>query len=240
MPTDLVAAPSSVTPLELIQGALSSGTSPEVIRELVALQQSMERFSWEREERQSKIDFDDALRRCQENVGRIAPNRKRENDIWWADYVQLDRVLRPIYTGEGFALVFSESAILRDGKVMIVATLSRSGISREFFQSVTPAGNSKMNAADMEASGQSRAQRYLLLKIFNIAVGIDAEENKPFTSPGLTDIRFTDLMAALEGATNRVELQKAFGVAWNEAKAIGDEGSKKQFQRAYDKAKETI
>ena len=40
--------------MQLMQQALSSGTSPEVIRELVALQQSVERFNWEREERKSK------------------------------------------------------------------------------------------------------------------------------------------------------------------------------------------
>ena len=58
-------------PIGLIQQALSSGTSPEVIRELVALQQSMERFNWEREERQSKIDFDNALNNCQAQIGQI-------------------------------------------------------------------------------------------------------------------------------------------------------------------------
>ena len=41
-------------PMQLMQQALASGTSPEVIRELVALQQSVERFNWEREERQWK------------------------------------------------------------------------------------------------------------------------------------------------------------------------------------------
>ena len=37
-----------------------------------------------------------------------------------------------------------------------------------------------MSAADADASGSSRAMRYLLLKIFNIAVGIDKDEKKPF------------------------------------------------------------
>ena len=203
----------AITPLELIQGALSSGTSPEVIRELVALQQSMERFGWEREERQAKIDFDESLRRCQEAVGRIAPNRTRENSIAWADYVQLDRILRPIYTKEGFALSFSEVETLRDGKVMIRATLSRSGIARDFFQSVTTAGNSKMNAADMEASGQSRAQRYLLLKIFNIAVGIDLDERKPFDeieAEAMDAAIYRRLSETMEAMATKEDLRDAY------------------------------
>ena len=56
--TDIM--PSAITPLSLIQSALSKNVAPEVLKELVALQQSMIRFGWEAEERQAKIDFDDA------------------------------------------------------------------------------------------------------------------------------------------------------------------------------------
>ena len=166
-------------PIGLIQQALSSGTSPEVIRELVALQQSMERFNWEREERQAKINFDDALNACQAKIGRIEPNRKRENDIAWADYVGLDKVVRPVYLEAGFSICFSETDSPTEGRRMC-ATLSRGGVSREYYSKIIPAGNSKMSAADADAGGSSRAMRYLLLKIFNIAVGIDKDEKKPF------------------------------------------------------------
>ena len=101
-------AQTAMEPMQLIQQALSSGTSPEVIRELVALQQSVERFNWEREERQSKIDFDNALNECQRQIGRIAPNRERENNITWLDYVGVDKVVRPIYLEAGFSIGFSE------------------------------------------------------------------------------------------------------------------------------------
>ena len=96
-------------PMQLMQQALANGTSPEVIRELVALQQSVERFNWEREERQSKIDFDNALNECQRQIGRIAPNRERENNITWLDYVGVDKVVRPIYLEAGFSIGFSTS-----------------------------------------------------------------------------------------------------------------------------------
>ena len=66
-------------PIGLIRQALSSGTSPEVIRELVALQQSMVRFEWEREERQAKIDFDTALSVCQQKVETLKPNQGRKS-----------------------------------------------------------------------------------------------------------------------------------------------------------------
>ena len=166
-------------PMQLMHQALATGTSPEVIRELVALQQSVERFNWEREERQAKIDFDNALNDCQKQIGRIAPNRERENSITWLDYVGVDKVVRPVYLEAGFSIGFSEVNSPTEGRRMC-ATLSRSGVSREYFSKLIPSGNGKMSVADLDASGSSRAMRYLLLKIFNIAVGIDKDEKKPF------------------------------------------------------------
>src|SRR6185312_2297191 len=111
---------SSISPLALIQEALRGGVSPEMLSQLVTLQQQMEKFQWEREERQAKIDFDEALNRCQSSVGRIAPNVQRgDTHSWWADYTQLDRVLRPIYTNEGFSIGYSEVEPIHEGKVRI-------------------------------------------------------------------------------------------------------------------------
>jgi hypothetical protein len=225
-------------PIGLIQQALSSGTSPEVIRELVALQQSMERFNWEREERQAKINFDDALNACQAKIGRIEPNRKRENDIAWADYVGLDKVVRPVYLEAGFSICFSETDSPTEGRRMC-ATLSRGGVSREYYSKIIPAGNSKMSAADADAGGSSRAMRYLLLKIFNIAVGIDKDEKKPFEDgkqPGVLDERqHITHLENIRNASTKAELQRLYLAALSAAEAIGDAGSIKAFIAAKDK-----
>ena len=210
MPTDLAVQQDAISTspaldgIALIQQALSSGASPESIRELVALQQSMERFAWEREERQSRIDFDDALVKCQIEIGNIAPNRERENKIMWADYLQIDRKIRPIYTKAGFSISYSE-APAPPGKVKVIATLSRSGISRTFEQMITAAVNSKMAQPDVDASANARCQRYLVLKIFNIAIGIDKDEKA-----GIEDDRYLTMRDELEGAPNFDEAQKMF------------------------------
>ena len=103
-----IAPQQSLGPMDLMRQAISTGTSPEVIRELVALQQSVERFAWEREERQSKIDFDNALNECQSQIDRVVPNRDRENGIKWADYIAIDKAVRPVYLAAGFSIGFSE------------------------------------------------------------------------------------------------------------------------------------
>lgn len=221
-------------PFQLIQQALSSGTSPEVIRELVTLQQSMERFAWEREERQAKIDFDEALNVCQSKIGRIAPNRKRENDIGWADYMQLDRTVRPIYLEAGFSIGFSESESADKGRLRMCATVSRGGISREYFADISRApANSKMNQPDADASAASRVKRYLILDIFNIAVGIDRDERKPYLDgqqPGkLSERDNLSHYEAIKNAANMADLQTSYLAALAAAEAIGDAVSIKEF-----------
>lgn len=158
--------------------------SVAVAKAVVDLQIQMERFQWEREERQSKIDFDDARNRCQKAIGRIAPNQnRRDTNSWWADYAQLDRVIRPIYTNEGFSIGYSEVQPIHPGKVRIKGELSRGGITREFFAEITPTttgpkGGQMATATDADAIAMARAKRYILLDMFNIAVGIDKVEKE--------------------------------------------------------------
>lgn len=209
MSSDLVlegATERAITPLSLIQDALSKNVAPEVLKELVALQQSMVRFQWESEERQAKNDFDDALNSCQSEIGRIAPNQKRiDTGSFWADYSHLDRTIRPIYTAQKFSISFTEIAPLVPGKVRIQASLSRCGISKEFSTEITPSttgpkGGVMATATDADAIAASRAKRYLLLDIFNVAIGIDEDENKgiPDEDKYLQAIRTADTVESLK------------------------------------------
>lgn len=230
-----------IAPMQLIQQALTQGVSPDVVRELVALQQSMERFNWEREERQSKMDFDDALNECQKKIGRIAGNVKRnDTNSWWADYAELDRTMRPIYTEQGFSIGFSEVQPISQGKVRIQATLSRGGISKEYFREITPSttgpkGGAMATATDADAIAGSRAKRYLILDIFNIAVGIDKTEKQGIPGGGLEERIHLTHLENIKNAGNKSELQRVYLNALDEAEKIGDTGSIKAFIAAKDK-----
>jgi len=174
--------------------------SVAVAKAAVDLQIQMERFQWEREERQAKVDFDQALNDCQSKIGRIAPNQQRnDTHSWWADYAELDRTIRPIYTAVGFSIAFSEVQALAVGKVRIRAELSRGGISKEYFSEITPStlgpkGNAMATATDADAIAQSRAKRYLMLSIFNIAVGIDKIEKEGISEKVIAE--WTDKLGA--------------------------------------------
>jgi hypothetical protein len=241
--TELVHEPSqrAITPLSLIQDALHKNTPPEVLKELVALQQSMVRFEWEAQERQAKVDFDNALNDCQRQIGRIAPNQSRtDTSSQWADYTQLDRSIRPIYTAAGFSLCFSEVAPVNPAKVRTQATLSRGGVSREYFRETTPSttgpkGGAMATATDADAIAASRNRRYLVLSIFNIAIGIDADEKEGV--PGLSMQEYAPLNEAIENAWSLSDVTRAYLAALKAAALAGDKQSAESFEKAAIKRK---
>jgi hypothetical protein len=242
-----IAPQQSLGPMDLMRQAISTGTSPEVIRELVALQQSVERFAWEREERQAKIDFDDALSACQSKVATLAPNQGRKSkrtdthdSIFWLDYKGLDGAIRPIYLAEGFSLSFSEVQEAKDNYVGMTAILSRGGVSREYFKRLTlTAAFDGMPKADAEASAASRVKRYLVLQIFNVAIGIDKDEKKPFEDgkqPGVLDEReHLTHLDNIRNANDAEELRKMYMAAQKAADATGDTKSTITFADAKNK-----
>jgi hypothetical protein len=236
----------AVTPMELIQEAMRGARTPEekqaatgIVKELIALQQSMQRFEWEAQERQDGIDFGNALNACQSKIGRIAPNVHRENNIWWADYAQIDRTIRPIYIEAGFSIGFSEAQGTDSTRLRMCATVTRGRITRDYFAEIsrTPA-SSKMSQADADASAASRVKRYLMLDIFNIAIGIDKDEKGGVPAgnsmPEETVIEYLD---ALDQAPDLNSLKSLFSDCWGKAKKLGDLSAKKAFQDRYEAAK---
>jgi hypothetical protein len=217
MATELELRPQHQDGMDLIRAALQSDGTPSekaaLVKELVSLQQSMERFTWEREQRQEEQDFGDALTECQRQIGRIAPNVHRENNIWWADYVQLDRTVRPIYLTAGFAISFSDAETDDQGRVRIRATLKRGRIEREYFKEISRApASSKMSQPDADASACSRAKRYLLLDIFNIAIGIDKDEKDgiPDNAEAMDPATFKQLSEDMEMMANKDDLRDSY------------------------------
>lgn len=211
--TDTAIQRSTPTGMELLAELSRKTDDPQVAvavaKAVVDLQIQMEQFQWQREDRQAKMDFDQALNGCQSKIGRIAPNQQRnDTHSWWADYAELDRTIRPIYTEQGFSIAFSEVQSLAPGKVRIRAELSRGGISKEYFSEITPStlgpkGNAMATATDADAIAQSRAKRYLMLSIFNIAVGIDKIEKE-----GVTDDVMETWIGKLAAAKDTAELNR--------------------------------
>jgi hypothetical protein len=213
---------------QMLQVALENKAGIEIIERITAM---MER----ERDYQSRVAFDEALNSCQSQIGRIKPNVHRENNIWWADYAQIDRTVRPIYIGAGFSISFSEEETADPMQLRMKATLSRSGVSKEYFAQISKvAANAKMSAQDASASAASRVKRYLMLDIFNIAVGIDTDEKVPFAAKPedvLDESVVMDFIALIEGSGDVDDLKKNYLTA---TKAGASDPSA---LRAFDKAK---
>lgn len=146
------------------------------MRELLSMHREIVR---EQEER----DFIRALADVQARIGRIEPDKQNKiKSNWWVSYVRLDRVLRPLCIEAGLSLSFT-SAAAPEGMVKVVCYVShKSGHTRTYEASVPSDGKGDkggdvMSRTHAFGSGMSYGKRYLLLAIFNIAVGIDAEDD---------------------------------------------------------------
>lgn len=229
------------SPMALISRALNSGMSPDVIRELVNLQQSMERFEWEKAERQATIDFDDALNRCQDRVTTIIARRDGDGGKYkYANYDDLDQMVRPIYTSEGFSISYGEADCPTQGKTRMVAFLRRSGITREYFKDLTasvlgPKGTPVMTQINAEGSLDSYGRRFLLRDIFNIAIGKDDDDGK-----GGMPSWLVDHINGIEEASDPETLRTRFQEAYKVAQKIGDRKAMGELMFRHDKKKSAL
>jgi hypothetical protein len=222
-------------PFDLLTLALENNAAIDVIERIVALQ---------REERHyhANVAFDEALNRCQQKLERISADASNpQTDSRYASYAKLDKVVRPIYTAEGFALSFGEKDCPTPGKTRFVAYLSRSGVTREYLKDLSPStkgpkGNDVMTPIHADASADSYAKRYLLKDIFNIAIGEDDNDgNGP--SAGLPDDRVREMLGEISRASNLDQLWKVYKFAYREAEAANDRAAIDAYIRAKDARK---
>src|SRR5579872_2059068 len=81
-----------LTPMELLQVALSNNAAIDVIERLAALQKDFQ-------QQEAQAQFNESLNRIQAKLSRIAPDMdNQQTKSKWATYAAIDRVVRPLYT----------------------------------------------------------------------------------------------------------------------------------------------
>jgi hypothetical protein len=206
-----------------------------VAQQIANLQIQMEEQTWKREERQSRIDFDVALADVQSKIGRIAPDKPNagvRGNAWYLTYSKLDRIVRPLYTEAGFSISFGEEDCPTPGKIRVAAHVSRQGITRKFIKDVTPPllgpkGEPVMTPTHGDTSANSYARRYLMYDIFNIAVGIDKDDNdgNPTLSGDEKEF-FEKHVKVIEAAKTIDELRIKYPAINKEAEDLGFSGAR--------------
>lgn len=124
--------------------------------------------------------FNAAMNAAQIEMGPVAANQENtQTRSRYADYAQLDRVLRPIYTRHGFSISFDEGDTDKPDHIRVLAYVShRDGFTRTYRKDM-PAdgkgakGGDVMTKTHASGAADSYGMRYLLKKIFNVSVGED-------------------------------------------------------------------
>lgn len=160
--------------------------------------------------RQAETAFNDAMTSAQANIGRIAADKEnKQTHSWYATYASLDRVVRPVYVEHGFSLSFDTAPDAPPDTVRVVCYVSHRGGHTRTYRVDMPAdgkgakGGDVMTKTHAAGSAMSYGSRYLLKMIFNIAIGIDSDDDdgNKAANPPITEQQEAQLAEMLE-ATN--------------------------------------
>ena len=126
--------------------------------------------------------FNEAMSRAQAKMSAIAKDKDNsQTRSKYASYAALDRIVRPIYTGEGFSLSFNEGETTKPEYVRVLCDVALGGYARHYHVDM-PAdgkgakGGDVMTRTHATGSAFTYGQRNLLKLIFNLAT-IDADDD---------------------------------------------------------------
>jgi hypothetical protein len=128
----------------------------------------------------AREEFSAAMARVQGKLPTVLrTSRNAQTESNYAKHEALSRVLKPIYTAEGFSIEFSEGDAAHDGEIRIVGTL-RHAAGHEVTRHLDLApdaggikGNVNKTAVHAKGSTLSYGRRYLTLLLFDVATGDD-------------------------------------------------------------------
>ena len=220
------------TVMEILSQAVMKGeTSVDVIERLCALQRQMGQD-------QAELEFNEAMHRCQEKMKPITADMTNSHtNSKYASYKAIDKIVRPIYTGECFSLSFSDGEPPSAGWLRIICYVSRKGHTRVYHKdmplvTVGAQGKAVMTPIHAQGSSDAYAKRYLIKDIFNIAVG-DADDDG--NGGQMPEADFVSILDNISGATTLDELKKIYISGYRVAQAAGDKIAMEAIVDAKDK-----
>jgi ERF superfamily len=194
----------------LLQIALTNNSGIEIIERLVALRdKELARIA--------ETEFNDELSQVQAEIVRVAPDlHNGQTNSNYASYKALDRIIRPVYVRHGFSISFDEEDSNKPDHVRIIAYLSRGGHTRKYRKDICADGKGAkggdvMTRTHAEGAADSYGMRYLLRKIFNIAIGEEDDDGN------LTMDEAADFLALIKESRTIDELKKNYDDAVRDA-----------------------
>lgn len=152
----------------------------------------------------AEMSFTQAMTEAQSEMRPISANMvNNQTRSKYADYSQLDKVLRPIYTNHGFSLSFDTAETERQDYIKVTCIVSHKDGHSRSYSAPMPAdgkgakGGDVMTKTHAAGSAMTYGMRYLLKMVFNVAIGEDdTDGNMPVER--ITEKQAADLEALIE------------------------------------------
>lgn len=210
------------TTMGLMQMALESGQ----VEQLKVLQD----MHFRELARNAEVEFNLAMNAVQAEITRVVPDAyNQQTKSRWATYAALDKMLRPLYTKQGFSLSFDSGESPADTVIAYCYVSHRDGHTRKYqsppvpLPTMGPQGKAVMTTTHGTGAAMSYAKRYLLAFIFNIPVGEDDTDGN--ARPQMDQDELAERLAHFPKCQTFEELEAHFRASYIEAKKSGDQGA---------------
>jgi len=162
-----------LTPNEMILAAVNGKADLDKVKQLMEMQK-------EYEERQAKKVFASSFAAAQEKIGVVVKTKMNpQTHSKYADLGDIIEMAKPIYTAEGFAVIFYEGVTTVPENVRICAdVLHKAGHKESYYYDVPLdgegiRGNANMTKIHGKVSSSSYAMRILMRMIWNVPLQDD-------------------------------------------------------------------
>ena len=164
------------TPADMIRMAVAGGADLDKLEKLLSLQER-----WDAN--QAKKMYSDSFAAAQAQIESVV--KTKLNPQTHSKYAGLENIIegaKPIYTKEGFAVIFYEGDSIPEHVRIYADVLHRAGHKETYhydvpIDGVGLKGNANMTKIHAKASSTSYGRRYLMCMIWNIPTGDDNDGN---------------------------------------------------------------
>jgi hypothetical protein len=198
-----------LTPMDMLNRAVSQGANIEVLEKLMALQER-----WEKN--QARKAFDEAVSVAKAKIEPIAKNRLGHNSKRYADFAAIARAIDPVIASQGLSYRFRTT---QDERIHVTCVLShRAGHSEETTLSGPADKTGSKNDIQAIGSTLTYLQRYSLVQMLGLAAAGDDDGYKSEDFPTIDANQaqhLRDLMA-------RTKASEAKFLKWAKVENIED------------------
>jgi hypothetical protein len=209
IPQEEPRALAAVTPMDMLNRAVSSGADIEMIEKLMSLQER-----WETG--QARKAFDKAIAAAKAKITPIQRNAKGHNDKRYADFAAIAKVVDPILSEHGLSYRFRTA---QSDRISVTCILSHEAGHSEETTLTGPADTSgSKNAIQAIGSTLTYLQRYSLVQMLGLAAAADDDGKAGGNVETVTQKQADDLTDLIEAhGKNRAQFLK-----WAKAERFED------------------